>query len=75
MCKTSPGASCEIRFTNANGTHTLDAKVTGADGIAEWSWTPAAVGLTAGHWNVEIVATRGAAAASANDPRGLQIDP
>ena len=74
VCKTSPGATCEIRFSNDSGTHTLAAKVAGADGIAQWSWTPADVGLTVGHWTVDIVASRGAATVTANDPLGLQID-
>lgn len=75
VCKTTPGATCNIRFTSGGVVKELGAKVAGPDGIVAWSWTPAEVGLTAGQWQVEIIAARGNYTAVADDPLGLQVDP
>jgi hypothetical protein len=75
VCKTTPGATCNIRFTKDGQTKELGAKVADSSGNVEWSWTPAEVGLTAGQWQVEIIAARGDYTAVAEDPLGLQVDP
>ena len=50
-------------------------KKVGSDGAVSWNWTPAAVGLSPGHWNVKVIAALGGHEATAHDVLGLTVVP
>jgi hypothetical protein len=72
-CTTTPGANCQIRFTNGNITKSLDTKKTDSDGNASWDWSLNNIGLTAGEWSITAIATNGDKAATATDSMPLNV--
>jgi hypothetical protein len=73
-CNTTPGATCQIIFTNGNSTKSLEAEMTDAGGAVYWAWTPAGVGLTPGTWHITAKAVLGAQSKiTNNDPLTLEI--
>lgn len=73
-CNTTPGATCQIVFTNGSITKSLDAETTDAGGAVYWAWTPAGVGLTPGTWHITAKAILGTQTkTTSNDPLTLEI--
>ncbi|MEI7539405.1 MAG: hypothetical protein WCJ36_01375 [Candidatus Saccharibacteria bacterium] len=72
-CTTTPGADCEIRFTNGNTTKSLSIKKTDSDGNASWDWNLNDVGLTAGEWSITAIAINGSKTATATDSMSLSV--
>jgi hypothetical protein len=72
-CTTTPGANCEIRFTNGNITKSLDIKKTDSDGNASWDWNLNDIGLTAGEWIIKAIAINGSKTATATDSMPLNV--
>lgn len=54
-------------------TRSLPARVVDDSGVVAWDWSPADVGLTAGHWDVRIVATLGSAREAVDEAIGLEV--
>ena len=73
-CNTTPGASCEIIFTNGVITKTLGAQTADAGGAVYWAWTPRQIGLTPGTWHLTAKAVLGSQTKTvSNDPLTLEI--
>ncbi len=72
-CNTTPGASCNIFFSNGSTSYSLGSKIVGSDGTANWSWTPQTVGLTAGSWKITATATLNNKSLSASDQLPINI--
>jgi hypothetical protein len=73
-CTTTPGATCQIRFRRGSVVKSLPAKIAGSDGTALWnSWDIAAIGLTAGTWEITAVAANGLHAVTTRDPINLSV--
>lgn len=72
-CTTTPGANCEIRFTNGAVTKSLDVKKTDSDGNASWDWNLNDIGLTVGEWNITAIATNDSKTATATDSMLLSV--
>lgn len=75
VCNTTPGATCVIRFTNtSSGTvKELRSQETDAGGATYWNWKLSDIGLSAGEWKVEAVASLGAQTKTAADALNLEI--
>lgn len=73
VCQTSPGASCVITFTNGSTSRSLPSQQVDAGGSTSWSWSVADVGLTAGHWEVQVTARRGAELRQVDEAIGLEV--
>lgn len=83
-CTTTPGASCDIKFINAESSATADLGVlqtstagsqTESPGTVSWTWTPEQVNLTSGSWTVEAVATLNGQTKTTTDSTLLTISP
>lgn len=73
-CNTTPGATCQILFTNGTVSKSLPLKTTDSGGAAYWSWTPYGIGLTQGIWHIKAVATKdNQSTVTNNDPLTLNI--
>lgn len=73
-CSTTPGATCEIFFSNGTTKKSLPSKVADGNGAAYWEvWTPASIGLTSGSWEVTAVASLGNQTQSARDALNLEV--
>jgi predicted permease len=68
-CNTTPGASCQIFFTDGSITKSLPLKQTDKGGAAYWAWKPSDgdVGLTPGTWQITATATAGGTSKTANN--------
>jgi hypothetical protein len=73
VCNTSPGASCQISFTDGSTTKSLPTQVTDAGGATYWYWKLQDVGLTAGNWKVSATSSMGDSSLSATDPMTLVV--
>lgn len=73
-CNTTPGATCQIIFTNGGQTKSLDAEQTDSGGAVYWSWTPSGIGLTPGTWHITAKAVLGSQTkTTSNDPLTLKV--
>lgn len=73
-CNTTPGATCEVIFTNNGVTKHLDPEVTDAGGAVYWAWVPQSIGLTPGTWHMTMKATLGGdTKTTSDDPLTLEI--
>ena len=75
VCITAPGASCNITFTMGTAIKQLGAKAADDKGAASWDWTPQGVGLTAGTWQIQAIATASGQSKSTVDPIKLVVKP
>jgi hypothetical protein len=76
VCNTTPAASCSITFTNGSLTKSLPATTVDSNGAAYWdNWTPEGIGLTAGTWQIQAVATLGDQSKNASDASSLVVSP
>jgi hypothetical protein len=73
VCNTSPGASCQISFTQDGTTKSLPAQVTDAGGATFWDWKLQDVGLGAGEWKITATSKVGDKSLSATDPMPLVV--
>lgn len=74
VCNTTPGASCDIKFTNDEGVvKNLGAKVTNADGVAVWTWDIDGSNLGPGSWTVTAVAELGEKTKTVTDNIKLEV--
>jgi len=75
VCTTTPGASCQIIFTQDNITKELPARTTDSNGSAFWDWKLQDYGLSTGSWKVEATATLNGQNKSATDSISLEVNP
>jgi len=74
VCNTTPGAKCQIFFTNGNKTFSLAAQTTDLGGSTYWNgWTPQGIGLTPGTWQVAATAMLSNQSKSTTDTRELVV--
>lgn len=76
-CTTTPGATCQITFTNtADGTiRSLPAQTTDPGGTAIWNWSLKDISITEGTWKVQAVATLEGQTKTADDALNLEVKP
>ena len=74
-CNTTPGASCNIVFTNTstNAVISLGSKIADFGGAVYWTWTLQGVGLTQGSWKIMAVANLNQQSKSTSDQLLLNI--
>lgn len=72
-CTTTPGANCQIQFTNGSITKSLAIKKTDAEGNASWDWSLSDIGLTVGEWKITAIATNGSKTTTAIDSMSLNV--
>lgn len=72
-CRTSPGVTCAITFTQNGITKSLPAKITDSNGNADWTWKLQDIGLTIGDWSITAVAKSGDATKTADDVMALKV--
>ncbi|HEY8999556.1 MAG TPA: hypothetical protein VIM53_04565 [Candidatus Saccharimonadales bacterium] len=74
-CTTTPGASCNITFTNASGVvKSLGAQTAGSDGTASWNWNVTGSNLAPGTWKVAATATLNGQTKTTADATSLEIE-
>jgi hypothetical protein len=72
-CQTQPGATCDIRLSGPGGViKTVGAKTTDDRGGVEFVWNVKDLGLSAGTWKVEAVASQNGQS-GISDPDSLQV--
>lgn len=80
LCKTTPGATCQISFTKlrtkqlGDTVRRLPAQTTDGQGLTYWTWRVRDLGLDEGEWLVKAQATLGQRTESATDPIRLRIE-
>lgn len=73
-CNTTPGATCQIIFTNGTLTKSLSAQVADRGGAVYWAWKPQDIGLTKGTWHITARAVLGSQTkTTSDDPLTLEI--
>jgi hypothetical protein len=72
-CNTTPGATCQILFTNGNITKSLQAEVTDVGGAVYWNWNLQDAGVTQGIWSVKAQAKFGDQTKTTVDPLNLDV--
>lgn len=75
VCTTTPGATCTIKFTKNGITKSLAARTVDSNGSAYWDWKLQDIGLTAGSWQIQAVATLNGATKTASDIQSLEVSP
>ncbi|HWB38944.1 MAG TPA: hypothetical protein VG604_01765 [Candidatus Saccharimonadales bacterium] len=75
VCNTTPGATCQIVFTDGDQQESLPAEVTDTNGAAYWNWTPAKYSLGQGSWSVKAIATLKDQTKSADYSDKLEVQP
>lgn len=75
VCNTTPGASCQIIFTNGGITKSLPARTTDRGGAAYWDWKLQDIGLTQGSWQVKAVASLDGQKQTGTDPLAIEVGP
>ena len=73
VCNTTPGAKCQISFTNGSDTKYLPTQTTDAGGATYWYWTLQNIGLTAGNWTIAATSTLNGNSQSSTDPMTLVV--
>ena len=73
VCNTSPGASCQISFTNGGTTKSLPTQVTDGGGATYWYWKLQDIGLTSGSWKISATSSMGSDSLSSTDPAALVV--
>lgn len=74
-CNTTPGAKCQINFTNGSITKSLPAQTADKEGAVYWSWKLQDIGLTAGTWHIQAVASLDGQTQTVNDALNLGVAP
>lgn len=74
VCNTTPGATCDIQFTNSAGvTKSLGAEVAGSSGTAFWSWDIKGGTLAPGSWKITAVVKLNGQTSTTSDPTPLEV--
>jgi cytoskeletal protein RodZ len=74
VCNTTPGATCQIKFSDGSQTISLPAQTADRGGSAYWdNWTPAQYGITAGSWKITAYATLNGQTKSSQDSLELAV--
>ncbi len=73
VCKTTPGATCYIKFTNGDLTRTLPTKVADNDGVVYWNWDIKDAGFSQGSWQITAIAYLNGQTATATDSLALEV--
>lgn len=73
VCNTTPGAQCMITFTMGSTTKSLPKTTADAGGSVYWTWKLQDIGLTAGTWKIQAVATLSGKTATTNSPLSLEV--
>jgi|SRR3990167_7866774 len=73
VCKTTPGVTCEIRFTKDGQTKTLGPSRVGGDGYVSWDWALQDIDLTEGVWQIEAIAMNVDKTSRTKDPVALEV--
>lgn len=74
-CNTTPNARCQIIFTNGGITKSLPAQTADKEGAVYWSWKLQDIGLTAGTWHIQAVASLDGQTQTVDDALNLGISP
>lgn len=75
VCITSPNASCDLKLTGPdNSIKYVGVKNVGSSGAVDFMWNAKNIGLVAGKWKIEAIATIGDAN-STSSPDYLQVNP
>lgn len=74
-CNTTPNAKCQIIFTNGSITKSLPAQTADKEGAVYWSWKLQDIGLTAGTWHIQAVASLDGQTQTVNDALNLGVAP
>jgi hypothetical protein len=72
-CNATPGATCQIIFTNGSTVKSLPAQQTDKGGATYWSWTPQDINITEGSWEVTAKAVLGSQTKTATDSLKLEV--
>jgi len=74
VCNTTPGASCQINFTNGDITKSLQSQIADSGGAVYWNrWTAQSIGITAGTWTIQAVSKLNTQTETANDATLLEV--
>ena len=74
VCNTTPGASCDIQFTNGNAVNkSLGATTADSNGTAYWSWNINGGTLAPGSWHITAVVKLNGQTKTATDPTPLEV--
>lgn len=73
VCNTTPGASCKIVFSKDGVTKELPSQVTDANGSAYWTWKLQDIGLTAGSWKIQAIASLNGQTKDASDALDMVV--
>lgn len=74
-CNTTPGATCQISFSNNGVTKTLPPQTADSGGATYWTWTLQDIGLTQGSWHIQAIATLNGSTLTATDAMTLEVQP
>lgn len=81
-CTTTPGATCNIQFTNSQtgSVESLGSQTTSTEGSKDssagtvsWTWTPSQEGLTTGAWTITVITTLDGQTKTSTDPLVLNV--
>jgi hypothetical protein len=75
VCNTSPGAYCDIIFTNGDQSKSLGKKVADESGNSYWNWSIPSIGLTQGSWQISATASASQQTKSSTDSLNLEVGP
>jgi len=73
VCQTTPGVTCEIRFTSNGQIKILGPSKVGSDGYVSWDWKLQDIGLREGSWGIEAIAKNGDKTTATKDPMPLEV--
>jgi len=74
VCNTTPGATCDIQFTNGSGvTKDLGSESVNSNGAAYWSWNISGGTLAPGNWQITAVAKLNGQTKTASDTMDLVV--
>lgn len=75
VCNTTPGATCQITFTQNGVTKSLPQQTADPTGFTNWNWKLQDIGLTTGTWKIEAIATLNGQTKTAFDAMDLVVSP
>ncbi len=73
VCNTSPGATCQITFSNGNNNKSLPKQMTDSGGSTYWYWKLQDIGLSDGNWTITANSSSGDKTLSSTDPMVLVV--
>lgn len=73
VCNSTPGASCQITFSKDGVSKSLPAQTADSNGSVFWDWKLQDIGLTAGSWKIQAIASLNGRTKIASDTMDLVI--